>query len=96
MYIYILQKFKDIHSKQIYEADTIIQVSASRYKEILKNTNELKKNKRLINDLVREATKEEINSLSANDSTIKEKENSSEKSISKIDEVKKENDRNDK
>lgn len=55
MYIYILEKFKNIHnSKEIYKADTIIEVLEDRYKEIVKNMKKKGKN------LVRKATKEEI------------------------------------
>lgn len=59
MYIYILEKFKNIHDpNEVYSADTVIKVSDSRYKEILKNMKKKQKN------LIREATAEEINSFS--------------------------------
>lgn len=55
MYLYVLEKFKNIHNKEeIYDADTIIEVSEDRYKEIVENMN--KKGKKL----VRKATKKEI------------------------------------
>ncbi len=103
MYIYILKKFKDAHNKEIYKADTIVQVSASRYKEIIKNTNELKKKKKLNEDLVREATEEEIGTF-LDTQPIENKENQTEDSAKTIEEEKKveinkndrENDKNDK
>ena len=58
MYIYILEKFKNIHNpNEVYSADTVIKVSDSRHKEILKNMKKKQKN------LIREATEEEINSF---------------------------------
>lgn len=103
MYIYILKKFKDVHNKEIYEADTIVQVSASRYKEIIKNTNELKRKKKLNEDLVREATEEEIRTF-LDTQPIENKENQTEDSAKTIEEEKqveinkndRENDKNDK
>lgn len=63
MYLYILEKFKNIHdSEEIYDADKVIEVSEYRYKEIVENMN--KKGKKL----VRKATKKEIeNYLKMND-----------------------------
>lgn len=84
MYIYILKKFKDVHNKEIYKADTIVQVSASRYKEIIKNTNELKRKKKLNEDLVREATEEEIRTFL--DTQPIEEENQTEDSVKPIEE----------
>lgn len=96
MYIYILKKFKDVHNKEIYKADTIVQVSASRYKEIIKNTNELKRKKKLNEDLVREATEEEIRTFLDTQPIEEENQNIKLENQVEINKRYKENDKNDK
>ena len=96
MYIYILKKFKNVHNKEIYKADTIVQVSASRYKEIIKNTNELKRKKKLNEALVREATEEEIRTFLDTQPIEEENQNIKLENQVEINKRDKENDKNDK